>query len=95
LEALACARLRLPPEELAAYLTLLADPDKHQDYLAEMFPLLRVDPGIAADQEVSGRGAGNTTIDSVIGPAVKKRTDMPWGFRYPARRPSRRGSAYR
>ena len=31
-EALACARW-LPPEKLAAYLTLLADADKHQEYV--------------------------------------------------------------
>jgi hypothetical protein len=65
---LACARLRLPPEKLAAYLTLLTDAGKHQEYLAEMFPLLRVDPAIPADHEAAGRGAGNKTIDWEIGP---------------------------
>lgn len=67
-EVLACARLRLPPEKLAAYLTLLTDADKQQEYLAEMFPLLRVNSSIPANHEAGGRGAGNTTVDWAIGP---------------------------
>ena len=67
-DVLVCARLRLPPETLPAYLKLLTDADKHQDYLAEMFPLLRVDPAIPAEYEARGRGVGNKTIDWAIGP---------------------------
>lgn len=67
-DVLACARRRLPREKLAAYLTLLANTDKHQEYLAEMLPLLRVNPAVPADHEVAGRGAGNKTIDWAIGP---------------------------
>jgi hypothetical protein len=69
LDVLVCARLRLPGAKLPAYLKLLTDLDKHQEYLAEMFPLLRVDPAIPAEHEVSGRGAGNKTIDWSIAPA--------------------------
>ncbi len=67
---LACARVRLPPGEHTAYLALLGgDERKHQDYLAEMFPMLRVEPSIAAEHEADGRGAGNRTLDWAIGPA--------------------------
>jgi hypothetical protein len=68
-DALSCARLRLPQSKLNAYLALVAgDPRKHQEYLAEMFPLLRVDPAISAEHEVTGQGIGSTTIDWAIGP---------------------------
>jgi hypothetical protein len=43
-DVLACARLRLPPEKLDTYLILLTDLDKHQEYLVEMLPLLRLPP---------------------------------------------------
>ena len=69
-DVLACARLRLPPAKHAAYLALLGgDERKHQDYLAEMFPMLRVEPSIAAEYEAAWRGAGNRTLDWAIGPA--------------------------
>ncbi len=63
LDCLVCARLRLRGAKLDAYLKLLTDDGKHQEYLAEMFPMLRVDPAIPADYELSGRGTGNKTID--------------------------------
>jgi hypothetical protein len=72
-DVLACTRLRLPGAKLPAYLNLLTDIDKHQEYLAEMFPLLRVDPAIFADHEVVGLGAGKRTIDWSIGPAAGRR----------------------
>jgi hypothetical protein len=67
-DVLVCARLRLPPDKLSANLKLLTAPEKHQEYLAEMFPVLRVDPAIPAQHEAAGRGAGNRTIDWTIGP---------------------------
>lgn len=74
LDVLGCARLRLPPDKLAAYLRLLvADPRRHQEHLAEMFPMLRVEAAIPAQYEVAGYGAGNRTLDWVIGP-VEGRT---------------------
>lgn len=81
-DVLACARLRLPPEKLASYLKLLTDAGKHQEYLAEMFPILRLDPAITADHEVSGRGAGNKTIDWAIGPAGGRTVLMDVKRRY-------------
>jgi hypothetical protein len=81
-DVLVCARMRLPAGKLWPYLQLLTDADKHQEYLAEMFPMLRVDPAIAVQYEAQGRGAGNKTIDWAIGPVdnrevlmdVKRRT---------------------
>ncbi len=68
-DVIACAKQRLPAKKLAAYMARLAsDPGKHLEHLAEMFPLLRVDPLISAEHEVSGRGDGNRTIDWEIGP---------------------------
>jgi hypothetical protein len=67
-DVLVCARLRLPTDKLTAYLRLLTDRDKHQEYLAEMFPLLRVDPAIPAEHEARGRGAGSKTVDWALAP---------------------------
>jgi hypothetical protein len=67
-DVLACAHLRLSPKKCAVYAALLTDRRKHPDFLAEMFPLLRVNPAVAAEYEVAGRGAGNTTVDWAIGP---------------------------
>lgn len=69
LDVLACGRLRLSPNKLAAYLKLLvSNSRKHQEYLAEMFPVLRVDASTLARHEVAGYGIGNKTIDWIIGP---------------------------
>ena len=72
-DVLACAQQRLPPQKLAAYLALLADPRKHPEYLAEMFPTLRVDHAIPAEHEVGGLGEGSRTVDWVIGPVDGRR----------------------
>jgi hypothetical protein len=73
LDVVACARRRLQPSKLAAYLALVANPAKHQEYLAEMFPMLRVDPAIPADHEVGSMGTGNRTIDWLVGPFERRR----------------------
>ena len=82
LRGAACARLRLPPGKLSAYRKLLADVDKHQEYFAEMFPMLRVDPAIPAEYEAQGRGAGNKTIDWAIGPTSGRAVLMDVKRRY-------------
>jgi hypothetical protein len=69
LDVLACACLRLSHDKLAVYLKLLvSDSRKHQEYLAEMFPMLRVEASIPTQHEIAGYGVGNKTIDWVIGP---------------------------
>ncbi len=73
LDVLACARRRLPPQKLAAYLALLGNPGKHQEYLAEMFPMFRVDAAIPAEHEAGSMGAGNRTIDWLVGPVNGRR----------------------
>jgi hypothetical protein len=73
LDVLACARQRLPPQKLAAYLALLGNPGKHQEYLAEMFPMFRVDVTIPAEHEAGSMGAGNRTIDWLVGPVDGRR----------------------
>jgi len=73
LDVIACAGRRLPPQKLAAYLVLLGNPGKHQEYLAEMFPMFRVDAAIPAEHEVGSMGAGNRTIDWLVGPADGRR----------------------
>jgi len=65
---LSCVRQRLSDKERRRYLDRLANPEKHQDVLAEMAPLLRVKPSIPASFEVSGVGQANKTLDWVIGP---------------------------
>jgi hypothetical protein len=72
-DVLACARWRLPPEKLAAYLALISNPGKHQEYLAEMFPMFRVDAAIPAEHEAGSMGAGNRTIDWLVGPVDGRR----------------------
>lgn len=63
-----CAHRRLTPDQLGAYLPLLGSAQKHQDYLAEMVPMLRVECTVPASFEVQGRGEGNRTIDWHVGP---------------------------
>jgi hypothetical protein len=68
---------RVSPELVGAKSTLpdclRADPRKHPEYLAEMFPTLRVKPAIPAEHEVGGLGEGNRTVDWVIGPVDGRR----------------------
>lgn len=68
LQALQCARRRLPPEKYHLYLHRLASRETHQSSIAEMAPLLRVELSVPTEFEVSGRGVGDTTIDWLIGP---------------------------
>ena len=73
LDVLECARTRLSPDKLRAYIALIDNIRRHLIHLAEMFPMLRVPPGIPADHEVGGLGVGNRTVDWVIGPAFERR----------------------
>lgn len=66
--ALACAYTRLPKDKCIKYLKLLADPSKHQATLVEMIPGHKVIPEVPVQFEVAGQGAGNKTVDWVIGP---------------------------
>jgi hypothetical protein len=59
--------------KLRAYIALIDDIERHLIHLVEMFPMLRVHPGILADHEVSGLGAGNRTVDWAIGSAFERR----------------------
>ena len=72
-EVLDCALKRLPAQKRAAYCTLLADRGKHQEYLAETFPMLRVDEAVSAEYEVAGLGTGNRTVDWALGPIGTRR----------------------
>lgn len=80
--ALLCAHSRLPEVTCVDYLERLVDPSKHQATLVEMIPGYKVDSTVAVQFEVPGQGAGNRTIDWVIGPRsgrtvlldVKRRT---------------------
>jgi hypothetical protein len=72
-DVLECAQRWLSPDKLRAYIALIDDIERHLIHLAEMFPMLRVRPGIPADHEVSGLGVGNRTVDWVIGAAGERR----------------------
>ncbi len=80
--ALSSAYSRLPDDKRGPYLERLADPDRHQVTLVEMIPAHKVDPAVPMVFEVAGLGAGNSTVDWVIGPhggrttllEVKRRT---------------------
>jgi len=63
---LACARRRLPPGKLAAYLAELGNPTKHEDTLIEFAPILRLADDVHAEYEMPGYGEGNRTVDWVI-----------------------------
>jgi len=67
-DVLGCALKRLPEPKKALYCALLVDQAKHQEYLAETFPMLRVNDAIPAQYEVAGLGAGNRTVDWTLGP---------------------------
>lgn len=69
-DVLAGARRRLPADQLANYLSRLADAKKHDDLLFEFAPILRLPEDTEASYEVSGHGEGNRTIDWVIKPKV-------------------------
>lgn len=66
--AILAAHRRLNSDKRQEYLGRLAEPTKHQDALCEMAPIIRIDPSIPAEFEVSGLSAGNQTIDWVLGP---------------------------
>lgn len=60
------ARNRLDDGQLRIYLSRLADPDKHQDFLFEFAPILRVASSIEMDYEARGYAEGNNTVDWLI-----------------------------
>jgi len=65
--ALYCAHLRLPMDKRTIYLQRLADPDAHQATLVEMVPVDKIATGVPVEFEIAGLGAGNRTLDWVIG----------------------------
>jgi hypothetical protein len=67
-DVVACARQRLTPDQLSAYLARIGDPKKHEDLLFEFAPILRLDPGVNAAYEVAGLGKGNRTVDWLLTP---------------------------
>lgn len=81
-KTLLCAHSRISENKRGTYLAELADPKKHQNKLVEMIPVAKVGSNTSVDFEVSGLGAGNRTVDWVIGPQdgrtvlldVKRRT---------------------
>jgi hypothetical protein len=72
LAALSSACSRLPEDDLVIYLGRLANPESHQDALAEMMPAHRVGPNVPMKFEVAGLGVGNRRIDWVIEPEAKR-----------------------
>jgi hypothetical protein len=72
-DVLDCALRRLTEEKRTAYFCVLVDLHKHQEFLAEMFPMLRLDGAVPADHEVARLGVGNRTVDWAIGPAENRR----------------------
>jgi hypothetical protein len=65
-DVLHCARSRLDADRLPNYLLRLADPINHQNFLSEFAPILRVDPSVKVEHEVTGFSEGNNTIDWLI-----------------------------
>jgi len=70
--AISSAQARLPADNRAAFLQRLADPDAHQAALVEMIPAHKVSAGVPMEFEVAGLGAGNRTVDWVIGPHANR-----------------------
>jgi len=68
LRVLSVAYKRIPELKLNRYLQRLAESAKHQDVLAEISPMLRVDININSEFEVPGQGVGKRTIDWLIHP---------------------------
>lgn len=64
--AIVTANARLSLQERAAYYARLNDPERHAVTLAEMIPGSKVRADMPAQFEVTGLGAGNTTIDWVV-----------------------------
>lgn len=67
-DVLACAKQRLTPEKLSSYLARLANPQKHEDLIAEFAPVLRLTVDVQVDYEVAGFGDGNSTVDWFVRP---------------------------
>lgn len=68
LRVLSAAYKRILEPKLSRYFQRLAEPSKHQDVLAEISPMLRVDINISSEFEVSGQGVGKRTIDWLLHP---------------------------
>lgn len=62
------AHARLTPLQYADYGRRLANGDKHREYLAEMAPVMRMEPSTRTTFEVPGLGSGNRTVDWHIEP---------------------------
>lgn len=64
--AIVTASARVSVQERVAYYARLNDPERHAVTLAEMIPGSKVRADIPAQFEVTGLGAGNTTVDWVV-----------------------------
>jgi hypothetical protein len=66
-DVLACARQRLTPmQQLSTFSGRLRNPEKHQDYLWEFAPILRLGPEVATQYDPEGFGEGERIIDWAI-----------------------------
>jgi hypothetical protein len=65
-DVLNCAKSRLDADSLGNYLLRLADPINHQNLLSEFAPILRVDPSVKVEYEVTGFSERNNTVDWLI-----------------------------
>jgi hypothetical protein len=70
--AICCACARLPVEKRALFFQRLADPDVHHTVLVEMVPAHTISNEVPMAFEVCGLGAGNRTVDWVIGPYANR-----------------------
>ena len=64
--AVTTANARLPEDKRAAYYNRLNDQERHAVTLAEMIPGSKLADEVHTEFEVSGYGAGNSTLDWVI-----------------------------
>ncbi|RDE49457.1 MAG: hypothetical protein DVS81_16400 [Candidatus Accumulibacter meliphilus] len=64
--AIITANDRLSEQARSAYYTRLNEPERHAVTLTEMIPGSKLPTGVPAEFEVSGYGAGNSTVDWVV-----------------------------
>lgn len=67
-DVLSTAQRRLTPSQLSNYLIRLADPKKHDDFLFEFAPIVRLGENVGSTYEVMGFGDGNSTVDWLLRP---------------------------
>jgi len=64
--AIITANVRLSEQGRSNYYVRLTEPERHAVTLAEMIPGSKLSTGVAAEFEVPGYGAGNSTVDWVV-----------------------------